>query len=56
MLWTASLWGSMAQFFDNPMPSFPIQGIVLAAVLAVTLIWVVAPAFQRQEGEKSQAA
>ncbi|MGO9255349.1 MAG: CPBP family intramembrane glutamic endopeptidase [Bryobacteraceae bacterium] len=44
MLWTSALWGSMAQFFDNPMPSFQIQGCILATVLAVTLIWAVAPA------------
>jgi membrane protease YdiL (CAAX protease family) len=47
LLWASALWGSITQLFDNPMPSLLIQGCVVTAVLALTLLWVVAPSLQR---------
>jgi membrane protease YdiL (CAAX protease family) len=56
ILWASELWGSVLQLFRNPMPSLLIQAWILAAVLAVTLIWAVAPAFQREKQEQPALA
>ena len=48
--WTAALWGSAAQLFDNPIPGLWIQGAVLATVLAVSLLWIALPALGEGSG------
>ncbi|HTX36252.1 MAG TPA: CPBP family intramembrane glutamic endopeptidase, partial [Bryobacteraceae bacterium] len=56
ILWTSALAGSLEQLFGNPMPALWIQGWLVAAALAVSLLWVVAPAFQKQSAVQAQSA
>lgn len=46
-LWTTVLWGSVQQLFGNPMPPLRLHGLVVAAALAITLVWVLGPMLQR---------
>ena len=47
-LWTLGLQPAMAVLFGNANPSLHTQGWIVAAVLAATLVWAVAPAFARK--------
>ncbi len=49
ILFAYLMWGSMGQLFGNPAPALQIHGYILAAVLALTLVWTVAPTFQPKD-------
>jgi hypothetical protein len=56
ILWTASLWESIADLFANPMRPLQVQGGIVGAVLVLSLIWAAAPGFQREREPQKQTA
>ena len=45
VLWVMSLRGALGELFGNPIPALHVQGYVVVAVLAATVVWMAWPAF-----------
>jgi len=56
ILWILPLSDSIAELFGNPARSLQVQALVIAAALALTLVWALAPALQREAETQAQPA
>jgi hypothetical protein len=48
VLWAMALRPALAELFGNANPALERQGWMVAGVLAVTVVWAVAPALRRR--------